>query len=122
MAILVLCISACGLYGSQPSPEERAVAQVAERGFIQVGRHTIEDERYVHIQVLFGDKANPCAGKLVVDTDHFKDDAGKSTTVLVRDTFPRPDGTMYRVVPKDVGDPIISEMNDDSELFTCFKK
>ena len=122
LATLVLCSSACGIYGSQPGREERAVAQAGERGFTQVGQHVVEGDRYVHMRVLLSDETNPCAGKLIVDMNHSKDDAGESTTILVRDTFLKPDGTAYRVVPKDVRDPIISEMNDDPELSTWFKK
>ena len=123
VVVFLFCGSACSaIYGPQTSSEDRAVAQVQERGFTQVGEYAIEGERYVRIQVLFGDKNNPCAGVLIVDMDHPKDDAGESTTIIVPDTFPKQSGRseMYRSIPKQVRDPIISEMNDDRELDSCF--
>lgn len=122
LAVFLLFGSACSIYGSEPGREERAVAQASERGFHRVGQPAVVDDRYVHMLVWFGDEANPCSGKLIVDMSRPKDEAGKSTTVIVPETFLRPDGIAYRAIPKQVQDPIISEMNDDDDLRTCFQE
>lgn len=121
---LVLLVSGCGfVYGHQPGREERVLTEVRDRGFMRVvGQHAIVDDRYAHIQVLFGDEANPCAGRVIVDMNRSRDDEGNSTTVIVPETFLGPDGTPHRAMPKRVEDPIISEMNDDVELESCFGK
>ena len=121
IAVLLLSGSACSaIYGDQPGREERAVAQVSERGFKQVGEHAVVDDRYVHVRVLFGDEAQPCAGMLIIDMDYARYSTGPSTTVIKPETFLKPDGTPYRPIPKQVQDPVIDKMNDDPELDSCF--